>query len=763
MLDGVGGAGDPGSRPRSTWIAPVLVLMLVFGRADAFTVDATTDDPDANPGNGVCASSSNACTLRAAIEETNAGGGDGTIDVPAGTYVLTRGGLSVTKPLELTGAGRSATIIDGNGSVTVLGVAGFPTTIRAVTVRHGARGIVPTAPQNSPLVIEDAEVSGHTGDGVTGACCSSVQVTRSIVRANGGIGVNALGPFMAVEDSVIRANGGGGIVTQAEGATVDRSEIVANRSATDGGGIAMGCGQLAVRDSVVTANVADRDGGGIAQFCGPRRTDFFPLLAVQRTVVSDNVAGGDGGGLWVFRGLDLAESAVRGNRATNGGGVFSGSGVAPDLRIVDSELSENHATADGGGLHKTVLGSAAWVVNTTISGNVADGAGGGVFATGAEMSRLSFANVTVAHNNADGDSDGAGDGGGIAASVAEVAFANSILGGNGDAGGQAPDCAGAVIATGPNLVERTLGCAITGTTIVSGVDPRLAPLDDHGGPTRTHALLDASPALDAGDGAGCADPDGMLLAGDQRGAPRPIGVRCDLGAVEAGCGNGQVDAGEACDPAVAMDGCCTAVCRLAGAGEACADDGQTCTTDVCDGRGACRHTVPIDAGCLPAAEGRSLVSLKDKGDPNEDRIRWSWRSANAVANGAFGDPAADTRLDLCVFAAGPNDSTLKLSAALPAGSACGSRPCWSTAPGGFRYLDNTLTANGVHRLLLRPSVSGTSHIILRGRGGNLHMPALGGGDPLVVRLQRRDGGGCWEARFSSPVRNDAIRFAGRSD
>jgi hypothetical protein len=255
----------------------------------------------------------------------------------------------------------------------------------------------------------------------------------------------------------------------------------------------------------------------------------------------------------------------------------------------------------------------------------------------------------------------------------------------------------------------------------------------------------------------------MLLAGDQRGAPRPIGVRCDLGAVEAGCGNGRVDAGEVCDPAVAMDGCCTAVCRLVGAGEACADDGQACTDDMCDGSGACRHAVPIDAGCVPAAAGRSLVSLKDKGDPDEDRIRWSWRSATVVGDGAFGDPAVDTRLDLCVFAANPNDPTLKLSAALPAGGVCGSRACWSTAPGGFRYLDNTRAADGVQCLLLRPSASSGSRIILRGRGLNLRMPSLGVGDPLVVRLQRRDGGGCWEARFSAPLRNDAFRFAGRSD
>ena len=35
-------------------------------------------------------------------------------------------------------------------------------------------------------------------------------------------------------------------------------------------------------------------------------------------------------------------------------------------------------------------------------------------------------------------------------------------------------------------------------TDLIGIDPRLAPLDDYGGPTQTHALEFDSPAIDAG-------------------------------------------------------------------------------------------------------------------------------------------------------------------------------------------------------------------------------------------------------------------------
>src|SRR2546425_8188017 len=57
--------------------------------AATFTVDSTLDAVDAAPGDGVCATSGGQCSLRAAIQEANALAGPNTIELPAGTYVLT--------------------------------------------------------------------------------------------------------------------------------------------------------------------------------------------------------------------------------------------------------------------------------------------------------------------------------------------------------------------------------------------------------------------------------------------------------------------------------------------------------------------------------------------------------------------------------------------------------------------------------------------------------------------------------------------------
>jgi hypothetical protein len=63
--------------------------------------------------------------------------------------------------------------------------------------------------------------------------------------------------------------------------------------------------------------------------------------------------------------------------------------------------------------------------------------------------------------------------------------------------------------------------------VLQATDPLLLPLADNGGPTRTHALSSASPAIDAGN-------NSAGFATDQRGKAfvRVAGARADIGAFE---------------------------------------------------------------------------------------------------------------------------------------------------------------------------------------------------------------------------------------
>ena len=103
-----------------------------------------------------------------------------------------------------------------------------------------------------------------------------------------------------------------------------------------------------------------------------------------------------------------------------------------------------------------------------------------------------------------GPADGIGRGGNLAA-ITLTGLENSLVASN--SGG------GEVFGT------------ISGDHNLIGLDPRLGPLADNGGPTLTMALLPDSPAIDAGISVPGVDTD-------QRGVARPQGPAPDLGAFE---------------------------------------------------------------------------------------------------------------------------------------------------------------------------------------------------------------------------------------
>lgn len=90
----------------------------------AFIVDSPLDQPDANPGDGIAATSSGETTLRAAIQEANAAPGQDTILLPPGLIELTlqgptdhsaaSGDLEITDDLVISGAGFDETFIDAS-------------------------------------------------------------------------------------------------------------------------------------------------------------------------------------------------------------------------------------------------------------------------------------------------------------------------------------------------------------------------------------------------------------------------------------------------------------------------------------------------------------------------------------------------------------------------------------------------------------------------------------------------------------------------
>jgi hypothetical protein len=116
-----------------------------------------------------------------------------------------------------------------------------------------------------------------------------------------------------------------------------------------------------------------------------------------------------------------------------------------------------------------------------------------------------------------------------------VTLHNTILAGN-TTSWIGPDCTGAISSTGYSLVGDTADCTFTPTVgDLVDVNPRLFPLLGSPG---YHPLLPGSPAIDAGNPAGCTDHLGNPLTADQRGTPRPLdgngdgSAICDMGSYE---------------------------------------------------------------------------------------------------------------------------------------------------------------------------------------------------------------------------------------
>ncbi|HEY0180426.1 MAG TPA: choice-of-anchor Q domain-containing protein [Dokdonella sp.] len=257
----------------------------------------------------------------------------------------------------------------------------------------------------------------------------------------------------------------------------------------------------------------------------------FSLTAYESTL-SGNTAYGVhaaagtaafGGAAFVYT-TQLLHSTVSGNVAAHldvegrtsydiGGGLIS---VLGGL-LISSTVDSNYSEGRGGGI-ATFNDFALY--NSTVSGNVAaTSGGGGLFLR--RPAGLSATSSTIAANHA-------ATGGGVWSNSESLTLESSIVADNFAAAGAADlqDDMPATVAGSNDLIGAASATVVPPPDTLYA-NPRLAPLAYNGGPTRTHALLPDSPAIDAGNNV-------AALPYDQRGAEfaRIYGAAPDIGAFE---------------------------------------------------------------------------------------------------------------------------------------------------------------------------------------------------------------------------------------
>jgi uncharacterized repeat protein (TIGR01451 family) len=410
-------------------------------------------------------------------------------------------GLSVASVKTARAAGPVCTVDDDGGGVD------YTTIISAVndagcTTIHVAAGVYT---ENVPAIYRPLTIQGAGAD-------------VTIVDGGGASRIFDIGAggIVTITGFTIRngrAPAGGGVMNIGGTVLISASVVVSNVATTGyGGGIhsqGMG-GVLEIENSIVVSNTALVGyGGGIY--------NGFGCVSIRRTRILSNSAGYHGGGVYTAgdNPLHIQDSILRGNWVTgtntNGGGLYNQSeATLTDVAIVENASRQRH----GGGIYNT---DPMTLTNVTVSGNAAGNWGGGIFNAGSDTA-LTLVNCTVASNTIPA---GIGAGGIHNTNLAHVTVKNTLVAHNSNLNCYSVDAQ--FTSLGHNL-EFGHTCALTATGDITDANPLIGPLADNGGDTLTHALLAGSPAIDAGDDAGCPPTD-------QRGVPR-IGPHRDIGAYE---------------------------------------------------------------------------------------------------------------------------------------------------------------------------------------------------------------------------------------
>lgn len=278
-------------------------------------------------------------------------------------------------------------------------------------------------------------------------------------------------------------------------------------------GLIVMAGRHAVIDRFAAENGFAMGGTGIFSEDG--------VLTLNDCVIRNNgqtASGTMGGGIYIYGGsATLNRCIISGNAASDGGGVWvSGKST---VVISNSAVASNVADNSGGGIAVSYL-STVTLNNSTVSDNR-----GGIYYGGGISTEHS--NIYLNNSTISGNIDRGEGGGGVFNKNSSVIARNTIIANNTTAA-EGSDCAGAITSAGFNLIGNTAGCHMSpGLGDLVNTPAGLLPVVRQLGLVLLQA---SSPAVDAGNPAGCADQTGAPLLTDQRGGVRA--GRCDIGAYE---------------------------------------------------------------------------------------------------------------------------------------------------------------------------------------------------------------------------------------
>ncbi len=251
-------------------------------------------------------------TIQAAIDAAYHGD---TITVGPGTYTenITINGKSVTLQ---SSAGPDSTVLDGNGSGSVITIAGSESNnsiIRGFTIKNGRGSIYGGGIyiNNASPIITDSKIINNTG-------------------CNGG------GIYIGQGSAIIQGN------------TISNNSLYC--SGSYGGGIAVDWGSSAqiLYNTIENNTMNSSDGGGIGVYSGSGTT------LIQGNIIRGNRAkggspGSSGGGLYVYSSsVQAIQNLITGNSSDFGGGVSWMPRDSSNSYLLNNTIADNDSPSGSG-------------------------------------------------------------------------------------------------------------------------------------------------------------------------------------------------------------------------------------------------------------------------------------------------------------------------------------------------------------------------------------------------------------------------------
>jgi hypothetical protein len=304
------------------------------------------------------------------------------------------------------------------------------------------------------------------------------------------------------------------------------------------GGCLYSNSDVTLTNSTVTLCTARQQAGGV-NGVGARGGGIYAIgtVTLLNSTVSSSTAlsvqngySALGGGI-VAKAVNASYSTITGNKSVAGtGAIAGGGGIATGGGTISASTIDTNSADYAAGIDFFGNGQVS-ISNCTVSANTATSGAGGIGLYFQQSLHLS--NSTIAFNQSM-----SGTGGLSVAIGNSLVMHSTIIAENTTISGSAADLhAGSASVSGAhNLVLHKDGTLPAGFVTING-NPKLAPLGDHGGPTRTNALSTGSYAIDQGDNL-------QSLFDDQRGLgySRDVGFTFapDIGAYERQEGDDEI-------------------------------------------------------------------------------------------------------------------------------------------------------------------------------------------------------------------------------